>query len=146
MLSGRFRLGWQYDSVAGMEQLLASGRAGSHICFVHQLTSTVFSDSLTLFVFDEHKGFSILQSRVHELWARFFGSSLKDDCRYIPEDCFETFPFPPDFSESASLETAGKAYYVGSRDTTTSFRFITLSPRQGSSRLISFRFVIDHPK
>ena len=36
----------------------------------------------------------ILQSRPHELWARFFGSSMKDDLRYTPSDCFETFPFP----------------------------------------------------
>jgi hypothetical protein len=33
-------------------------------------------------------------SRPHELWARFFGSSMKDDLRYTPSDCFETFPFP----------------------------------------------------
>ena len=38
--------------------------------------------------------FCALQSRPHEVWARFFGSSMKDDLRYTPSDCFETFPFP----------------------------------------------------
>ena len=37
---------------------------------------------------------SVLQSRVHEVWARFMASSMKDDLRYTPSDCFETFPFP----------------------------------------------------
>ena len=52
-----------------------------------------------------------LQSRVHEVWARFFGSSMKDDLRYTPSDCFETFPFPTGFETDPRLEAAGKAYY-----------------------------------
>jgi hypothetical protein len=53
----------------------------------------------------------VLQSRVHELWARFFASSLEDRLRYTPSDCFETFPFPPDFEHDPTLEAAGEAYY-----------------------------------
>ena len=52
-----------------------------------------------------------LQSRAHEVWARFFASSMKDDLRYTPSDCFETFPFPEDFETQPALEAAGKAYY-----------------------------------
>ena len=41
-----------------------------------------------------HAAFCALQSRPHELWARFFGSSTRrTDLRYTPSDCFETFPF-----------------------------------------------------
>jgi hypothetical protein len=36
---------------------------------------------------------------------------MKDDLRYTPEDCFETFPFPPAFEHSAELEQAGQACY-----------------------------------
>ncbi|MGE5489489.1 MAG: Eco57I restriction-modification methylase domain-containing protein, partial [bacterium] len=100
-----------YKSCAGMQRILASGRAGAHLCFVFQPTSTVFSDALTCFIFDRCYGFTVLQSRVHEVWARFFGSSLKDDLRYIPEDCFETFPFPRDFERDALLERVGCTYY-----------------------------------
>ena len=49
--------------------------------------------------------------RPHEIWARFFGSSLKDDLRYTPSDCFETFPFPESWETHPALEAAGKAYY-----------------------------------
>jgi hypothetical protein len=36
---------------------------------------------------------------------------MKDDLRYTPSDCFETFPLPPDFETSLDMETAGHAYY-----------------------------------
>lgn len=55
--------------------------------------------------------FAVLQSRVHELWARVFASSMKDDLRYTPSDCFETFPFPADFETDPALEAAGRAYH-----------------------------------
>jgi len=31
--------------------------------------------------------------------------------RYTPSDCFETFPFPPDFETAPALESAGRDYY-----------------------------------
>jgi hypothetical protein len=36
---------------------------------------------------------------------------MKDDLRYTPSDCFETFPFPENFETNERLETVGKAYY-----------------------------------
>jgi hypothetical protein len=52
-----------------------------------------------------------LQSRLHETWASFFGSSLKDDLRYTTTDCFETFPFSNHFDVDWALEAAGRAYH-----------------------------------
>jgi hypothetical protein len=100
-----------YSASKGMSQIIASGRAGSHLCFVFQTPETVFSDALTCFIFDNYRGFAVLQSRVHELWAHFFGSSLKDDPRYIPEDCFETFPLPHGYESSSELQETGETYY-----------------------------------
>ncbi len=36
---------------------------------------------------------------------------MKDDLRYTPSDCFETFPFPENWETHPALEAAGKAYY-----------------------------------
>ena len=36
---------------------------------------------------------------------------MKDDLRYTPSDCFETFPFPEDWETNSFLEGAGKEYY-----------------------------------
>src|SRR5690606_17690726 len=52
-----------------------------------------------------------LQARPHEIWARFFGSSMKDDLRYTPSDCYDTFPFPENWESHPALEAAGQAYY-----------------------------------
>ena len=36
---------------------------------------------------------------------------MKDDLRYTPSDCFETFPVPEDWRAHPALEAVGKAYY-----------------------------------
>ena len=36
---------------------------------------------------------------------------MKDDPRYTPTDCFETFPFHKSWETHPALEIAGKAYY-----------------------------------
>jgi hypothetical protein len=53
----------------------------------------------------------MLQSRSHEVWARFLSSTFKDDQAYHPSDCFETFPFPDGFETNTALEAAGREYY-----------------------------------
>ena len=52
-----------------------------------------------------------LQSRCHDVWARFFSSTLEDRLNYSPSDGFETFPFPENFETDAKLEAVGKEYY-----------------------------------
>ena len=36
---------------------------------------------------------------------------MKDDLRYNPSDCFETFPLPEAWETHPAMEAAGKAYY-----------------------------------
>ena len=71
----------------------------------------VFAESLIVFPFDSFAAFCALQSRTHEIWARFLGSSMKDDLRYTPSDCFETFPFPDGWNTNHDLERIGAGYY-----------------------------------
>ena len=54
---------------------------------------------------------TVLQSRVHEIWARFFSSTLEDRLRYAPSDCFETFPVPPGYETNPALEAAAQVYH-----------------------------------
>ena len=53
----------------------------------------------------------ILQSNVHEIWGRFFSSTMKDDINYSPSDCFETFPFPESWKTHSATEVAGRTYF-----------------------------------
>jgi hypothetical protein len=52
---------------------------------------------LIVFARDDDYFFGILQSRLHELWARATGTQLREaesGFRYTPSSTFETFPFP----------------------------------------------------
>lgn len=108
---------WQYDrprteffdSLSLQERVLALSRVGNHVAFVFVAARFVFADSLVVFRFQSYADFCLLQSRVHECWARFFSSSMKDDLRYTSSDCFETFPFPS--NKSAKLEDTGCRYH-----------------------------------
>lgn len=85
--------------------------ASPYLSFAFLPTSYVFANTLALIVEDTYAAFSVLQSRIHEIWALFFSSSMKDDIRYAPSDCFETFPFPEGFENDVTLEAAGQEYY-----------------------------------
>lgn len=74
-------------------------------------TKVVFANTLAVIASEGYVSLNVLQSRIHEVWARFFASSMKDDLRYTPTDCFETFPFPVNFESNAELEDAGRNYY-----------------------------------
>jgi hypothetical protein len=99
-----------YKAIAGLERVLVISRVGQQAAFTFLSAGTVFSEQLIVFPLPTHAAFCALQSRPHELWARFFGSSLEDRLRYTPSDCFETFPFPEGFETHPGLEAAGQAY------------------------------------
>jgi hypothetical protein len=73
----------------------------------------VVANSLVTFALHRHADFCLLQSRVHESWARFFSSTMKDDLQYAPSDCFDSFPFPWRLGEPGPsvVEETGQTYY-----------------------------------
>jgi hypothetical protein len=115
----RAKYWWQYGSsakdlyaaVAGLERVLVISRVGQQAAFTMLPAGMIYSEQLIVFRFATHAAYCALQSRPHEIWARFFGSSLEDRLRYTPSDCFETFPFPIGWETHPALEAAGKAYY-----------------------------------
>ncbi len=113
-----------YLRAASLRRLLAICRVSQSCAFSFVEKGAVYADSLVVICKDTYAAFATLQSRPHELWARFFASSMKDDIRYTPSDCFETFPFPAGVLEHAAgdspttnnrqldtLESTGREYY-----------------------------------
>lgn len=100
-----------YSAIGGLERVLVISSVGQHAAFAFLPTRIVFSHALIVFPLPSYAAFCALQSRPHESWARFCGSSMKDDLRYTPTDCFETFPFPLAFESNTELERVGKEYY-----------------------------------
>src|SRR6185312_12254732 len=82
-----------------------------HMAFAFLPANMVYANTLDVVAFSTLSSFAAVQSRLHELWARFFSSSMKDDLRYAPSDCFRTFPFPQGFEVNAMLEAIGETYY-----------------------------------
>ncbi len=101
-----------FSKIAHQDFVLAICRVSPQFVLGRLPAHQKFADSVIVFTFSEFGPFSVLQSRVHEVWARFFGSSLKDDLRYTPSDCFETFPFPEGYETDEKLERVGQTYHT----------------------------------
>ncbi len=101
-----------YAAVRELAFVLVAPQTSPHLQIGRRINSGLFASTVIVFTFDDMQRFSLLQSRCHEVWARFFSSSMKDDLRYAPSDCFETFPFSREFENSPTLEAAGRAYHV----------------------------------
>ena len=83
-----------YSSTVGLERVLVNSQVSSNVQFAFLSPEMVYAHTLNVYAISTNAAFCTLQSRPHEVWARFFGSSLEDRLRYTPSDCFETFPFP----------------------------------------------------
>ena len=94
-----------------LDRCIVMSQVTTHFVMAFAPTNFVYSHTTNVFAFDRLGAFGILQCRAHEVWARFLGSSMKDDLRYNPSDCFETFPFPPNWQTDPNLESAGQIYY-----------------------------------
>ena len=94
-----------------LDRVLMHAFTSTHLAFAFIPSATVVAGPHNVFAFSSGSAFCVLQSRVHEIWVRFFASSLEDRLRYTPSDCFETFPFPNGFESDPGLEEVGRAYY-----------------------------------
>ena len=100
-----------YSAIAGLHRVLANSQISATVQFAFLPINMVYAHTLNVYPLQTNAAFSALQSRPHEIWARFLGSSMKDDLRYTPSDCFETFPFPDGWDIHPDLEIAGTDYY-----------------------------------
>lgn len=90
-----------------------SARTTKHLNFSALPTNYVFTDALYVFTTDRWDLYTVVQSTVHEVWARKYSGALKQDLRYSPSNCFETFPFPEFIWQLANpaLADIGERYH-----------------------------------
>ena len=100
-----------HAAIAGLERVLVTSRISSSFALSFLPAGMVYNEKIVVFPFANFAPFALLQSRVHEVWARTFSTTLKDDLQYTPSDCFETFPFPVGWETHPRLEVVGKSYY-----------------------------------
>lgn len=100
-----------YAAIAGLERVLVIPQTSNVQAPAFLPTGMVYGHTLIVFPFTSCAAFAVLQSRSHQLWAAFLGPTMKDDLRYAPSDCFETFPLPENWETNRTLESAGQIYY-----------------------------------
>ena len=100
-----------HTSISALDRVLVNSQVSQRAQFAFLSSEMVYSHALNIYPLDTYAAFCTLQSRLHEAWALLFGSSMKDDLRYTPSDCFETFPFPKDWETRPDLEAVGRKYY-----------------------------------
>jgi len=97
-----------YEAIEGhVRVLVANCGAAKYLTFSFLPAGCVYAHSLYVFADPTYAHFAVVQSRVHEVWARMFGTSLEDRLRYTGTSCYENFPSPP---LSPGLEEAGRRF------------------------------------
>ena len=84
-------------ALRGKGRQIVTPRVAKHRVFVWLTSTTVVTDAVVAIARDDDYFFGVLQSRLHDLWARGTGTQLREaesGFRYTPTSTFETFPFP----------------------------------------------------
>ena len=113
---------WQFGAdrrklrtaIDGLDRVLVTGAAAVMHHMIAVLASEhVFSHKLIVFPLDGWDSFAALQSRPHEIWSAYFGTTFgsADALTYNPTKVFFTFPFSETWKSQPKLKAAGKTYY-----------------------------------
>ena len=100
-------------AIADLDACCIASLSATHMGFRLPTGHDLYSPSpLIVFPLDTYAAFcvaSVPPARSLDTILRIV--DLKDDLRYTPSDCFETFPFPEGWASDPALEAAGRAYY-----------------------------------
>lgn len=100
-----------YKAIASLPRVLVTPQTAARFAFVFLPNGMVYGHRLVVIADDSWQTFAVLQSRVHQLWALFFGYSLEDRPCYSPERAFMTFPFPDAWLTNSEIGIRGERYY-----------------------------------
>ena len=104
-------LWWRYGTLAGsmQEKLEASESCIAipihsmfHIVDIGNI-NWIYAHSMVVIPAGSDSLMCLIQSRTHEYWTTFRGSSLGEATRYTPTDCFESFPLPMELLNSGAI-------------------------------------------
>lgn len=83
-----------YEAIDPLSRLLVCPVVSKYVNFVFVPKNWVYAHRLVGFAFDQYQYFAVLQSNIHECWARTYSSTLETRINYSPTDCFQNFPIP----------------------------------------------------
>ena len=103
-----------YKNIGDLPNCFVTVWVTKHLNFSLQPTDIIFSNSCYVFTTDRWDLFAVVQSAIHEVWARKYSGSLETRLRYSPSDCFDTFAFPAGLWQAADpgLAELGERYHA----------------------------------
>ncbi|MBX7224023.1 MAG: restriction endonuclease, partial [Blastocatellia bacterium] len=107
-----------YNRIKQKEICFVAATTTKFLNFSALQSSLLFTHALKIFATDRWDLYTIVQSTIHEVWARKYSGSLETRLRYSPTDCFETFPFPKGLwtTPNPTLATIGERYHEHRRE------------------------------
>lgn len=110
---------WQYGeprrkltaNLLKLKHCFGTSRVTKYLNFSACSADLVFSNNVYVFTTERWDKYAIVQSTLHEVWARKYSMSLKQDLQYSPTDCFHTFAFPCDPAHETALAAIGETYH-----------------------------------
>ena len=105
-------------AIRNLPRCFLAARTTKHLSFSEMPTDYVYSDALYVFTTDRWDLFAVVQSTLHEVWARKYSGSLETRLRYSPSDCFDTCAFPAGLWQGANrvLTELGERYHTHRKD------------------------------
>jgi hypothetical protein len=109
---------WQYaERAAGLNSAIrplarcfVAAVVTKYLNFSYAPTDAVFTHKLYVFATDRWDLYTVVQSSLHEAWARKYSGTLGQTLNYSPTDCFVTFAFP-DILWQDQLASIGERYH-----------------------------------
>jgi len=103
-----------YHMIVSMEKVLVVPLVSKYTAIDIAPSQIVFMHKLAVIVINSYQVFEILNSTIHNIWSWKYSSTLgSGTLNYSPTDCFETFPFPQNLTQSQEqqLEHLGENYH-----------------------------------
>jgi N-6 DNA Methylase len=93
-----------YDRLVELPRAFVTAITTKYLNFSAVPANCVYLNTVDVFTTDRWDLYAVIQSTLHEVWARKYSGALKQDLRYSPSKCFETFAFPDGLWQTPALQ------------------------------------------
>lgn len=101
-----------FEQARKSAKVLVCATPSTYLSFRFTGSEKFFMQDVVVFSEERTGFFAVMQSRVHEIWARATAGTLKRDIRYSTSNAFVTFPLLPEVVDSPIVASAGVAYHT----------------------------------